>query len=58
MNLGIGEYLTDEVYQLLDLQGASWLLPFDDEGSAHNVVVCCDVEEEGFSLFGSDEDWG
>ena len=29
-NLGIGEYLTDEVYWSLDLLGVSWLLPFDD----------------------------
>ena len=36
----------------------SWLLPFDDQGGAHQMVGCCDVEEEGFSLFRSDEDWG
>ena len=57
-NFGVGEYLTNEVHQSLDLQGVSWLLPLDDEGSADNVVACCDVEGEGFSLFGSDEDWG
>ena len=34
----------------------SWLLPFDDQGGAHNVVLCHDVEEEGFSLFRSDKD--
>ena len=56
LSLGVGEYLTDEVHRSLNLQGASGLLPFDDEGGAHNVVVCHDVEEEGFSLFGSDED--
>ena len=29
-NLGVDEYLTDEVYWSLDLLGVSWLLPFDD----------------------------
>ena len=43
---------------MLNLQGASQLLPFNDEGGAHNVVICHDVEEEGFSPFGSDENWG
>ena len=57
-NFGVGEYLTDKVHRSLNLQRASWLLPFDDEGGAHNVVVYHDVEEEEFSLFGSDEDWG
>ena len=57
-NFGIGEYLTDEVHRSLHFQWASWLLPFNDEGSTHNMVVCRDVEEEGFSLFGSDKDWG
>ena len=56
MNFGIGEYLTDEVHWLLDLQGLSWLLPLDDEGGAHNVVAGHDVQEEGFSPFGNDED--
>ena len=55
-NLGIGGYLTEEVYRSLDLQVVSRLLPFDDQGGAHHVVVCCDIEEEGFSLFGSDKD--
>ena len=57
-NFGVGEYLTDEVHWSLDLQGVSQLLPLDNEGSTHNVVACRDVEEEGFSPFGSDEDWG
>ena len=57
-NLGIGEYLTDEVHQSLDLQGVSRLIPLDDDGGTHNVVACRDVEEEGFSPFRSDEDWG
>ena len=57
-NFGVGEYLTDEVHRSLDLQGVSWLLPLDDEGGAHNVVACHDVEEEGFFPFRSDEDWG
>ena len=57
-DLGVGEYLPDEVYRSLDLKVVSWLLPFDDQGSAHHVVACHDVEEEGFSLFESDEDWG
>ena len=54
---GIGEYLTDKVHWSLDLQGVSRLLPLDDEGDAYNMVACHDIEEEGFSLFGSDEDW-
>ena len=57
-SLSVGEYLTDEVHRSLNLHGVSQLLPFDDEGGAHNVVVCRDVEEEGFSPFGSNEDWG
>jgi len=57
-NLGIGEYLTDEVHRSLNLQEVSRLLPFDDEGGTHSMVVCHDVEEEGFSPFGSNEDWG
>ena len=57
-NFGVGEYLIDEVHRSLDLQGVSRLLPLDDDGGAHNVVACRDVEEEGFSLFESDEDWG
>ena len=56
--LGVGEYLLDEVYGPLDLKVVSWLLPFDDQGGAHHMVPCHDVEEEGFSLFRSDEDWG
>ena len=35
----------------------SRLLSFDDQGGAHNMVACHDIEEEGFSPFGSDEDW-
>ena len=57
-NFGISEYLTDEVHRSLDLQAMSRLLPLDDNGGTHNMVACRDVEEEGFSSFGSDEDWG
>ena len=57
-DLGVDEYLPNEVYGSLDLKVVSWLLPLDDQGGAHDVVACRDVEEEGFSLFGSDEDWG
>ena len=57
-DLGVGEYLPDEVYGSLDLKVVSRLLPFDDQGSAHHMVARCDVEEEGFSPFGSNEDWG
>ena len=32
-NFGVGEYLTDEVHWSLDLQGASWLFPFDDQAA-------------------------
>jgi hypothetical protein len=56
--LGVGKYLLDEVYGLLDLKVVPRLLPFDNQGGAHHMVARCDVEEEGFSLFGSDEDWG
>ena len=55
-DLGVGEYFTDEVYGPLDLKVVSRLLPFDDQGSAHHMVACRDIEEEGFSTFGSDED--
>ena len=57
-DLGVGEYLPDEVYGSLDLKVVSRLLSFVDQGDAHHMVACCKVEEEGFSLFGSDEDWG
>ena len=58
-DLGVGEYLPNEVDGPLDLKVMSRLLPFDDQGGAHHVVACCDIEEEGgFSPFGSDEDWG
>ena len=36
----------------------SRFLPLDDQGGAHHMVACRDVEKEGFSPFGSDEDWG
>ena len=57
-NLGVGKYLLDEVYRSLDLELVSRFLPFNDQGDTHNMVACCDVHEEGFSLFGSDKDWG
>ena len=57
LDLGVSEYLLDEVYGLLDLKVVSRLLPFDDKGGSHHMVACCDVEE-GFSPFRSDEDWG
>ena len=53
LDLGVGEYLSDEVYGLLDLKVVSWLLPFDDQGYAHHMVACRDVEEEGFSRSGA-----
>ena len=56
-NLGVGEYLPDEVYGPLDLKVVSRLLPFDDQGDAYHMVAGRDVEEEGFSPFGSDKDW-
>ena len=58
LNLGVGEYLPNEVYGSLYLELVSQLLPFDDQGGTNHVVACCDVKEERFSLFGSDEDWG
>ena len=47
-DLGVGEYLPDEVYGLLDLKVVSRLLPFDNQGGAHHMVACRDIEEEGF----------
>ena len=47
-----------DVYVPLDLKVVSWLLPFDNQGGAYHMVAGCDVEEEGFSLFRSDKDWG
>ena len=38
----------------LYVERVSRLFPFD----AHDMVACRDIKEEGFSLFGSDEDWG
>ena len=58
LDLGVGEYLPDEVHGSLDLKVVSHLFPFDDQGGAHHMVSCCDIEEEGFSPFGSYEDWG
>ena len=58
LDLRVGEYLPDKVYGPLDLKVVSQLLPFDDQGSAYHMVACRNVEEEGFSPFGSDEDWG
>ena len=55
LDLGVYEYLPKEVCGSLDLKVVSRLLPFDDQGDAHHMVACCD-KEEGFSLFGSDED--
>ena len=57
-DLGVGEYLPNEVYGSLDLKMVSRLLPFDDQGSAYHMVAGHDVEEEGFSPFESDQDWG
>ena len=56
--LRVDEYLPDEVYEPLDLKVVSQLLPFDDQSGAHHMVACRDVEEDGFSLFGSNKDWG
>ena len=54
----VGEYFPDKVYGPLDLKVVSWLLPLDDQGDAYNMVAGRDIEEKGFSLFGSDEDRG
>ena len=56
LDLGVGEYLPDEVYGSLDLKVVSWLLPFDDQGGAYHMVAGHDIEEEGFSPFRSYED--
>ena len=58
LDLGVSEYLSDEVYGSLDLKVVSWLLPFNDQGGAHYMVARYDIEGEGLSLFGSDKDWG
>ena len=58
MDLGVSEYLPDKVYGSLDFELVSWFLPFDDQGGTHHMVTCCDIEEEGFSSFRSDEDRG
>ena len=57
-DLGVGEYFADEVYGPLDLKLVTRLLPFDDQRSAYHMVAGGDVEEKGFSPFGSDEDRG
>ena len=57
-DLGVGEYFADEVYGPLDLKLVSWLLPFDDQHGAYHMVAGRDVEEKGFSPFGSDKDRG
>ena len=56
--LGVGEYFADEVHGPLDLKLVSRLLPFDDQRGAYHMVAGHDVEEKGFSPFGSDEDRG
>ena len=38
-DLGVGEYLPDEVYRPLDLKVVSRFLPFDDQGGAYHVVA-------------------
>ena len=57
-DLGVSEYFVDEVYGPLDLKLVSWLLPLDDQRGAYHMVAGRDVEEKGFSLFGSDEKRG
>ena len=57
-DLGVDEYLLDEVYGPLDLKVVSQFLPFDDHGDAYHMVAGRDIEEERFSSFRSDKDWG
>ena len=57
-DLGVGEYFPNEVYGLLNLEVVSRFLSFDDQGGAHHMAAGCNVEEEGFSSFRCDEDWG
>ena len=57
-DLGVDEYLPDEVYGLLDFKVVSRLLPFDDQRGAYYMVAGHNVEEKGFSPFGSDKDRG
>ena len=42
-DLGVGEYLPDEVYGSLDLELVSRFLPFNDQDGTHNMVACHDV---------------
>ena len=58
LDLGVGEYLPNEVYESVDLKLVSRLLPFDDQRGSYHMVASGDVQEKGFSPFRSDEDWG
>ena len=55
-DLGVGEYFPDEVYGPLDLKVVSQFLSLDDQGGTYHMATSYDVEEEGFSSFGCDED--
>ena len=57
-DLGVGKYFSDEVYGSLYLELVSGFLPPDDQGGTHHMVTYRDVEEKGFSPFGSDMDRG
>jgi hypothetical protein len=48
----LGQYLANEVYQPLNRQGMSLLLPFNYNRDAWHLSGCGDVEQEGFPLEG------
>ena len=50
-DLGVGEYLPDEVYGPLDLKVVSQVLPFNDQGDAYHVVAGHDVEDVEAAAF-------
>ena len=56
--MGSVKHFSDEVYGSLHFELVSRFLPLYDQGGAHHMVTCRDIEEEGFSPLGSDEDWG
>ena len=43
--LGLAEYLTDEVDGSLYLVNVTWLVSFDDQGGADHISGCRDVEK-------------
>ena len=42
--VGLAEYFTDEVNRSLHLVDVTWLVSFDDQGSANHMSSSCYVE--------------